>query len=491
MSETDEVTALRVALAKADAERADLADQLERLQAQHDIMENVLFGIETEHEKARQEIETMLATLNDGLLDIGPGGIIGTNHSRAALLLLGRDSVAGMRFSDLFTEALAAQVEEFIDIAMTSEFATDDMIASISPLRDFKIDAGNVTRTLSARVNRFVSNGERHLLVVLSDRTAEVKLAAELRERTRERLLFIERAHKLLITPANVVRDVARQGTAFVKELSHQYAEEARRDALRLRAHAIKGDARAIGLDAVANTMERLEQLLGDDAPLASVLEVAGSLDNELQTDLSLLERLSAVRDPASAVEPSDLIERVLVACAKREAESLGCETQVTWMSQLPGALNDELFDNLRSALVALVRNAVAHGATPGTMLIIEVRAERRDDDVWVAVRDNGKGIDWDGVRARAIERGLVSASDVATFTEDDLGELLFASGVSTREHIDASAGRGLGLEIVRQMSRQLGGRVLVRSKRGVFTEVAMQVPLSSFASGAKARRLA
>ncbi len=515
MSTDDEVTQLRGALALVDAERADLAQQLDRLQAQHDIMENVLFGAEREHEKARQEIEAtqvelrqsyenltrlkaqqdeMLATLNDGLLDIGPGGIVGPNHSRSALRLLGRDVIAGARFADLFNETpeLAAQIAEFVDIAMTSEFASDDMIASISPLREITLTAGDTRRTLSARVNRFVSDSERHLLVVISDRTAEVKLAAELRERTRERQVFIERAHKILMTPASVVRDVAREGMTFVKELSH-YGDGTRRDELRLRAHAIKGDARAIGLDAVASTMEKLEQLLSDNAPLRAVLDTANTLDAELQTDLSLLDRLSAMRDTEGAVATSDPIESVLAACAKREAEATGTEASVAWTSELPRTVNEEMFETLRSALVALVRNAVAHGASTERALAIEVSAARRDADVVVRVRDNGKGVDWEGVRHRAVERGLVSAGEAATFTQDDLGELLFASGMSTREHIDGSAGRGLGLEIVRQITRQLGGLVRLKSERGVFTEVALEIPWGAMrgAENTDARRFA
>ena len=112
--------------------------------------------------------------------------------------------------------------------------------------------------------------------------------------------------------------------------------------------------------------------------------------------------------------------------------------------------------------------------------LRIGVDVAQIGDDIEIRVRDDGKGVDWDGVRQRAVDRGFVLAPEAASLTESDLCELLFAAGMSTRDHIDASAGRGLGLDIVQQVTRQFGGQVHMTSERGRFTEFCLRIPRSS-----------
>ncbi len=507
---TDDATAelerLRAALRKADDERLDALDELERLQSQHDVLENVLFGLEAEHEQARRVIEEtqrelsasyerlsrlkaqqdeMLASLSEGLLDIGPDGLVGPNHSRAALELLGRETVAGIHFAELFptTPRTAAQIREFIDVAINSEYASAEMIAAINPLREVDVEDARGRRTLSVRFNRFLSGGTRHLLVVISDRSTEQKLAAEIQERTRERLASIERAHAMLMAPPATVRDVAQQASSLAASLSHGLASK-RRDELQVAAHAVKGDARAIGLEAVAGLMERLEDLLDRDAPHDVIKSMAEALDAEIDTDLALLDRLTALRETGTGRQANAILA-VLAACAAREAEATGTLVDVKWSSELDASLDNELFQLLRSALVALVRNAVAHGAEPAEkrrlrgkpdVLCIQVAFKRADDEVVIVVRDDGRGVDWESLRREVVRRGFLRSDEAATLTRDDLEELLFADGMSTHDGVDASAGRGLGLAIVRQIAKQLHGQVVLESEHEVFTEVTLRV---------------
>ena len=502
-----EIEQLRSALKKAEEARLDALDDLERLQAQHDVLENVLFGLEAEHEEARRVIEStqrelsasyerlarlkaqqdeMLASLSEGLLDVGPDGTVGANHSRAALELLGCESIAGRHFAELFTGTprLVDQIREFLDVAINSDYASSDMIAAINPLREVEIVSAQGRRSLSVRCNRFVSGGARHLLVVVSDRTAEQKLAAEIQERTRERLASIERAYAILMAPPATVRDVAQQASALAARLSSDLSA-GRLDALRVEAHAVKGDARAIGLDAVAGVMERLEDLIGSAASFEAIASAAAALDAELETDLALLDRLTALRETGSS-RRGNTIPAILAACAAREAEATGTLVAVDWRSELGDDLDEQVFQLLRSALVALVRNAVAHGGEPAEArrrrgkpeaLHIGVTFERTDDDVIIRVRDDGQGVNWESLRREAVTRGFVRQEEAATLTREDLKELLFADGMSTHGQVDPSAGRGLGLAIVRQVARQLHGQIGLESEHENFTEVTLRMP--------------
>lgn len=130
--------------------------------------------------------------------------------------------------------------------------------------------------------------------------------------------------------------------------------------------------------------------------------------------------------------------------------------------------------ERLIEPLAQLVRNAVAHGVErPAQRMArgkparatLRLAAEAHGELLRIVVEDDGAGIDLGAVRARAAALGLVpmsgKLSDVAVL------EALFLPGVSTRETADASAGRGVGLDLVRQEVRLLGGVVRATSEQG------------------------
>jgi two-component system chemotaxis sensor kinase CheA len=122
------------------------------------------------------------------------------------------------------------------------------------------------------------------------------------------------------------------------------------------------------------------------------------------------------------------------------------------------------------SSMVHIIRNAVDHGLeTPQQRALVGKReagtlwltAERKAGQIWISLRDDGGGIDWERIRAKANAAKLPSA------TEKDLVEALFTDGVSTRENVTDTSGRGVGLSAIKQAVRDLGGRIDVESTLG------------------------
>jgi two-component system, chemotaxis family, sensor kinase CheA len=122
------------------------------------------------------------------------------------------------------------------------------------------------------------------------------------------------------------------------------------------------------------------------------------------------------------------------------------------------------------SSMVHIIRNAVDHGiesAQQRTLVgkrdagTLWLSAERRGGQISITVRDDGGGIDWERVRAKALAAKLPAA------TEKDLVEALFADGVTTKENVSDTSGRGVGLSAIKQTVRDLGGRIDVDSALG------------------------
>ena len=148
--------------------------------------------------------------------------------------------------------------------------------------------------------------------------------------------------------------------------------------------------------------------------------------------------------------------------------------------------LDRSIIDRLGDPIVHLVRNAVDHGIEPGDEReaagkpregTVELRARREGSEVVVTVEDDGRGVDVDAVFERAVERDLV-ASD-ADLTEAETLDLLFHPGFSTTEEVTKTSGRGVGLDVVRDVAEALNGDVAVETEPGEGTTIRLTLPVS------------
>jgi len=146
------------------------------------------------------------------------------------------------------------------------------------------------------------------------------------------------------------------------------------------------------------------------------------------------------------------------------------------------------ILQGLRDPLVHLLRNAVDHGielpesrAAAGKPARgrVWLRAAREGSNLVVEVADDGRGIDFEAVRRKAVEQGLVSALEAGRLGEEELVKLLLRPGFTTREEATEVSGRGVGLDVVAVKTQELGGGVEVRSARGQGTRVRLVVPTS------------
>jgi two-component system chemotaxis sensor kinase CheA len=142
----------------------------------------------------------------------------------------------------------------------------------------------------------------------------------------------------------------------------------------------------------------------------------------------------------------------------------------------------------LRQALGHVVRNAVAHGieapeerATAGKSSVghVELRVERRAMSLAFVCRDDGRGIDLEGIRRAAVERGALAAADAGRLDRDQVLQLAFHAGVSTSRSVSEVSGRGVGLDAVREVARRLQGEVALRTEAGVGTTIEICVPVT------------
>ena len=148
--------------------------------------------------------------------------------------------------------------------------------------------------------------------------------------------------------------------------------------------------------------------------------------------------------------------------------------------------LDRSVLEKMTAPFEHLLRNAVAHGieteqdreiAGKAETGAIQLRARQEGNEVVLTIRDDGGGIDLDRVRAKAIELGLIGANEEAPTAK--LTELIFNAGFSTATEVTQVAGRGVGMDVVRNEIAGLGGRIEVASNKGQGTTFTIYLPLT------------
>ncbi|KJK00438.1 chemotaxis protein CheA [Pseudomonas sp. 21] len=150
--------------------------------------------------------------------------------------------------------------------------------------------------------------------------------------------------------------------------------------------------------------------------------------------------------------------------------------------------LDKNLVEALADPLVHLVRNAVDHGiegpdereaAGKSRSGKVVLSAEQEGDHILLSISDDGKGMDPDVLRAKAVEKGLLDKDAADRLSESDCYNLIFAPGFSTKTEISDVSGRGVGMDVVKTKISQLNGIINIYSTKGQGSKIVIKVPLT------------
>ncbi|MEX0669366.1 MAG: hybrid sensor histidine kinase/response regulator [Pirellulales bacterium] len=168
-------------------------------------------------------------------------------------------------------------------------------------------------------------------------------------------------------------------------------------------------------------------------------------------------------------------------------ARTLGKQVRFEVRGEQTGVDRD-ILDKLEAPLSHLIRNSLDHGielpaireaaGKPGTGTI-RLEARHRAGMLQIAITDDGRGIDVEQLRVKAVARGLVARQVADQLTELELLEFLFLPGFSTKDHVTEISGRGVGLDVVQSMVKSVGGSVRVATQLGRQTVFTLQLPIT------------
>ena len=150
--------------------------------------------------------------------------------------------------------------------------------------------------------------------------------------------------------------------------------------------------------------------------------------------------------------------------------------------------LDRNLVEALADPLVHLVRNAIDHGIErpaarqaagkpPVGQVLLSARQE--GDSVAIEIRDDGGGMDAERLRAKAVEKGLLTPEAAARLGAEECFQLIFLPGFSTKAEVTDISGRGVGMDVVQSKIRELSGQIQIQSELGHGSRFTIRVPLT------------
>ncbi|QCI63509.1 chemotaxis protein CheW [Phreatobacter stygius] len=160
------------------------------------------------------------------------------------------------------------------------------------------------------------------------------------------------------------------------------------------------------------------------------------------------------------------------------ELEMHGAETE----------LDRQVLDLIKDPLTHMVRNSADHGLESGEERrlagkpekgTIRLAAYHEGGHIVIAIADDGRGLNTDRIKKKALSSGIATEADIDKLTEAQIHKFIFAPGFSTAAAVTSVSGRGVGMDVVRTNIDQIGGTIDLKSVQGEGTTVTIKIPLT------------
>lgn len=238
-------------------------------------------------------------------------------------------------------------------------------------------------------------------------------------------------------------------------------------------------------LDSLMNLVGELVLARNQVVQYASTQEDAGFLTTSQHLNLVTTELQEGVMK--TRMQPIGNVWRTIPRLVRDVTTASGKRVRVEMEGQ-ETELDRTIIEAIKDPLTHLVRNAVDHGiGGPADRVAagkpeegtLRLRAFHEGGQVTIEIADDGRGIDVERVKARAVERGVVGPEEAERLTERDAFNLIFRPGFSTAEKVTNISGRGVGMDVVKTNIERIGGVVDVQSAPGAGTTFRLKIPLT------------
>lgn len=468
--------------------------------------------------RANQEMSEIMSSVNEGLFLVDKDLVIGGQYSKRLEEIIEQQNLGNKNLMDVLEKLVPQEDVEttkvFID-QLYSDWVVEDLIEDLNPLHRISIsDEGGKLKYLDFKFFRvWLDDKIERVLVSVTDSTESVQLQASLEAQKEQEGRELEMLNIILNTNPVILNSFIQNTVPRLEDINQtlkspgeqKYELRNKIEHIARLIHSVKGEASSLKLNRMVGICEIFEDSLREikNSPNLSGKDFLGLivLLEELYQLFDVLKNYNTQMTGGSQ-QPASSKPKTPAEIAKEFAQA-----QETYFKQfvndiavrydkqvnlvLEGfdnpALNTAQWDKIKDIVIQLLRNSVVHGiehpdvrrqrnkqATGTLNLVLNQQA----DGNWVLhAEDDGNGIDFEAIRQKAVVAGLVKPEDAAGLEQRQLLNFMFSSGFSTAVKETEDAGRGVGMDIIKDTVQRMGGKISVASSPENYTRFSLRFP--------------
>ena len=460
-------------------------------------------------DEAKKETTEIMDTVTTGLFLVDKNLTIGSQYSKQLETLIGQKGVGGKNLLDVLASFINTSdlntANDFIGQLYNAR-TKERLIASLNPLIRQKVNIDEKERFLDFNFRRVYHGKDiARVLVNVEDVTDAVLLEQKMEQEREQNDVQLEMLSTILQADrdslndfiSNTNRHIQSINTVLKSQGEDNASLHGKVDAIYREVHSMKGESSALKLSGFTNMAENFEanlnrlkqtpRLSGENfLGLAVQLEELIRLNHTIEDLLAKIGSNAPIvlngNEAAAAPRSNNSRYAMFVAdIAKRNHK----EAAFTY-SGLESTGSDTVDGVIGEIAIQLLRNAVVHGIeTPdvrnkrGKLPVghVHMSLQEQGDKFLLTVEDDGNGIDYDAIAQKAVNLGKYTLDEVAKLDKRKLVSLLFSPGFSTTDKSTEDAGRGVGLDIIKDRVVSLKGTVNVTSRPQGYTRFSFTLP--------------
>jgi two-component system chemotaxis sensor kinase CheA len=461
------------------------------------------------HLAERDEIAAMKDSMKIGLFFIDSNFVIQDHYSRFLEEMLSQTNLFGKLFTDIISDSVTpSELEAIKDyfIMIIERSYDQEILEDINPLNELhyvNAETGErkVFQCAFTTVER--GHGEVFILVTVYDITLRVELQQRLAEEEARRQEEMQSVFELI----NVAQDVFSD---FSEDMEHEFgtidktlkSDMSSHDVLvkvYQSVHAIKSNAVILGLNVFGNKLHALESKIKklretEAVPFAEMLNLTMDIEKisqERDKFKEIIGKLQSYGGESGGESGVKQNVKVLVDSLAKATEksSADMEKIIKFIVNDIDAEAIQLGPRriIKEILMQLVRNSVVHGIekpeirkTKGKnetgIIKLTIKLTEDKKQINVKLTDDGGGLDYKKIAEKAIQNNLINKADAQN--KEALIKIIFAPGFSTAETEGVHAGRGIGLNLVRDRIKEVNGKMKLHSEADKGTVFAISIPV-------------
>ncbi len=476
---------------------------------------------DTELVQAKNETDRILETVNDGLFLMDRKHTIGSQYSDSLVEVINVDEPAGKSFLSILRKIVPEKTlqtaKDYMEL-LYGDRVNEDLVTDLNPLDKVEVyfggeDLNRDVGHLGFQFKRVIENENvTHLLVQVEDITEKVKLEKELAESEEKAKAQFDLMLEVLHVNPEMLGQFLTESEESLKEVNNILQERTRTEtgnrekltAIFRFIHRIKGDAAGLelqGFEQKAHEFEDLIAALNEQKKLTGkdFLPLAISLDafmGQIDSLRSLISKLSELQSSVTQGglpakndpdwESNSNLTSTLKTLSKSVAHKQNKKVMLNLFNE--HLLPDEYSKEVQDILTQLIRNSIAHGIespehrtnqnkTTEGLINVKFYHDYEQESFIVEYSDDGQGLIEQNILDSAIKKGLISEEVSKKLNRNQIMSLIFKPGFSTVEESNMDAGRGVGMDVVSDLVKKMGGKMGIKSIENKLFKMVIKFP--------------